>query len=215
MRKLEVNVEMMLGTTPEFCDVVVEMSDCPFEFIKGNLKARYLEEACKKQTKKSFTRIRSFSIEKSETIKKEADFYNKSIFEMSKKDLRDFCCEFCYMNIDTEKQSLDNIQNKTAEEWLKRKYGYKEMKDTAFYKYNASNNSYYIDYNKMRSEEAKPLFVVKTEYKPIEKVLMNDSKIDLQTMLEKINNNKKLEKEDKKKNKVEDNSGSDLDNIKK
>ena len=59
-----------------------------------------------------FFRRKHFPFEISESCIQDADFYNKSIFEMTKKDLRDFCCEFCYMNIDTEKQSLDNIQNK-------------------------------------------------------------------------------------------------------
>ena len=216
MRKIEVSGEIVVGNVPEVFNVSLTMSDCPFEFIKGNLRYRYLDEAIRKKLKKSFSYIRSFNIEKAEQTNEVASFYGKSIFEMSKSELRDMCCEFCYMNVDTE-TSQELVQQQTAEEWLKRKLGYNSIKDTAFYIYNSKDNTSYIDYNAMKSEEAKELFMVKLEDKPKDKQNVETyKKISVAEMVNKLKSEpkKNLAKNKTKEKEVEEQE-DDLISLKK
>lgn len=189
MIKLEVNGEVInLDNRVQGFSVKVVMSDCPDNFIKGNLKVRYLPEIIRKEEKISFSHIRIFEIEKLERDNKKASFYNKTIFDMTKSELRDLCCEFCFMNVNTN-QSLDKIQQEVAVEWIKRHHGYKKIEDTAFYIINKADNTGYIDYNLM-AQNKETLFIVKEEYKPKRIQKGNNAKISLEDMIEKATSKK-------------------------
>jgi len=201
MKNVKVNGEVIIDGKLNNYEVEVTIGDCPMEFINGNVRFRYLEEAIKTKIGKPIDKIRTFNIDEVKTSKIKATFYDKSIFDMSKKELRDMCCEFIYMNVDTN-ESLVNLQNSTAIEFLKRAKGYKSIEETAFYITNQKTNESYIDFEEMRNKEVEKLFIVKEQHKPNYYTKPITSKISKRDMLDK-------ERE------VEVIGGSDLEELKK
>lgn len=184
MKNVKVNGEVIIDGKINNYEVELVIGDCPMEFINGNVRYRYLVEAVKSKLGKPIDKIRTFNIDEVKTSKVQATFYDKSIFEMSKKELRDMCCEFIYMNVNTD-ESLVNLQNATAIEFLKRAKGYKSIEETAFYITNQKTNESYIDFDEMRSKEVEKLFIVKEQHKPNYYTKPITSKISKRDMLEK------------------------------
>lgn len=210
MRKLTVSGEILVGNTPELFDnIVVVMGSCPSDCILGNLKARYLENAIRKQLGKSFTSIRQFNIDSIEELEELPNFYDRSIFEMDKEQLNDFCCEFNFSDISV-KQKIEDVRNTIAVRWIEFKTGYK-VEETEFYVHNVETNSNYVDYKRMRDESLKSMFTVSYEDKPRDVKVnnINIGKVKINELRNAFNSKKdevdKNEKSDKKinKNKLE------------
>ena len=186
MQKVKVSGTVVEDNKIKKYEVNLILPDCPLKFINGNVRYRYLEEALEQEIKEPYTNIRTFSIESIEKINKKASFYNKSIFDLTKKELTDLCCEFCFLGVNT-KQNVEKLQNDVALEFLKTIKGIKNLKETAFYVVENKTNKQYFDFELMRSEISKPIFIIKLEQKPkffgdgeVEK-----NKISLQELLEK------------------------------
>ena len=164
MKKITVSGIAIVDNKQQKFNVVVKTSDIPEKYLNGYLLNRYLPEALETEFKDPVSRIRSFEIEKIENLKEESSFYDKSVFELTKKELRDFCCEFLFTGVNTKK-SLINLQNDVSLEYLK------EIKNLDVYNIAGFSNENskgekIIDFDIMRKEDNKFLFTIKKNQKP-------------------------------------------------
>ncbi len=164
MKKITVSGIAIVDDKQQRFNVVIKTSDIPEKYLNGYLLNRYLPEALETEFKDPVSRVRSFEIEKIENLKEESSFYDKSIFELTKKELRDFCCEFLFTGVNTKK-SLINLQNDVSLEYLK------EIKNLDVYNIAGFSNENskgekIIDFDMMRKEDNKFLFTIKKSQKP-------------------------------------------------
>ena len=211
MKKITVSGIAIVDDKQQRFNVVIKTSDIPEKYLNGYLLNRYLPEALETEFKDPVSRIRSFEIEKIEDDKKDSVFYDKSIFELSKKELRDFCCEFLFTGIDTKK-SLFELQNIVAIEYLK------EIKNLDVYNIAGLSNENskgekIIDFDMMRKQDNKFLFTIKKSQKPNPALKSEETnKISLEYLRkqEEENDNVFITKSNKTKEKEEDELYSEL-----
>lgn len=191
MKKITVSGIAIVDNKQQRFNVVVKTSDIPANYLNGYLLNRYLPEALETEFKEPFTRIRSFEIEKIENLKEESTFYNKSIFELTKKELRDLCCEFLFTGVNVNK-SLVSLQNDVALEFLKEIKHLNVFEISGFSSITKKGEKI-VNFEIMRNEESKFLFTIKKSQKPNPKLKSEEEgKISLEYLKQqelKINNN--------------------------
>lgn len=164
MKKITVSGIVIMDNKQQKFVVEIKTPDIPTNYLNGYILNRYLPEALETKLKEPFKSIRSFEIEKIENLKEESSFYDKSIFELTKKELRDFCCEFLFTGINISK-NLNDLQNLVALEFLK------EIKHLNVYEISGFSSitkqgAKIVNFEVMRSEESKFLFIIKKSQKP-------------------------------------------------
>lgn len=179
MKKITVSGIAIVNEKQQRFNVVVKTSDIPTNYLNGYLLNRYLPEALETEFNEPFTRIRNFEIEKIEEDKKESSFYNKSIFELTKKELRDFCCEFLFTGVNVNK-SLISLQNDVALEFLK-EIKHLNVFEISGFSTTTKQGEKIVNFEIMRNEESKFLFIIKKSQKPNPKLKSEeDGKISLE-----------------------------------
>lgn len=172
MKKITVSGIAIVNEKQQRFNVVVKTSDIPTNYLNGYLLNRYLPEALETVFNEPFTRIRNFEVEKIENIKEESSFYDKSIFELTKKELRDFCCEFLFTGINISK-NLNDLQNSVAIEYLN-KIKNLNVYDISEFVITTKQGEKTIDFEEMREERNKFLFTIKKSQKPNPKIVKKE-----------------------------------------
>lgn len=172
MKKITVSGIAIVNEKQQRFNVVVKTSDIPTNYLNGYLLNRYLPEALETEFNEPFTRIRNFEIEKIENIKEESSFYDKSIFELTKKELRDFCCEFLFTGINISK-NLNDLQNSVAIEYLN-KIKNLNIYDISEFVITTKQGEKTIDFEEMREDRNKFLFLIKKSQKPNPKIVKKE-----------------------------------------
>ena len=203
MKKITVSGIAIVNEKQQRFNVLIKTSDIPTNYLNGYLLNRYLPEALETLFNEPFTRIRNFEVEKIENIKEESSFYDKSIFELTKKELRDFCCEFLFTGINISK-NLNDLQNSVAIEYLN-KIKNLNVYDISEFVITTKQGEKIIDFEEMREERNKFLFTIKKSQKPNPKITKKeDGKISIRE-LEKLETKEIKTIKDKK-------SKNDIDN---
>ena len=172
MKKITISGIAIVNEKQQRFNVVVKTSDIPTNYLNGYLLNRYLPEALETEFNEPFTRIRNFEIEKIENIKEESSFYDKSIFELTKKELRDFCCEFLFTGINISK-NLNDLQNSVAIEYLN-KIKNLNVYDISEFVITTKQGEKTIDFEEMREERNRFLFTIKKSQKPNPKIVKKE-----------------------------------------
>ena len=168
MKKITISGIAIVNEKQQRFNVVVKTSDIPTNYLNGYLLNRYLPEVLESEFNEPFTRIRNFEVEKIENLKEECSFYDKSIFELTKKELRDFCCEFLFTGINISK-NLNDLQNSVAIEYLN-KIKNLNVYDISEFVITTKQGEKTIDFEEMREDRNKFLFTIKKSQKPNPKV---------------------------------------------
>lgn len=201
MKKITVSGIAIVNEKQQRFNVVVKTSDIPTNYLNGYLLNRYLPEALETEFNEPFTRIRNFEIEKIENIKEESSFYDKSIFELTKKELRDFCCEFLFTGINISK-NLNDLQNSVAIEYLN-KIKNLSVYDISEFVITTKQGEKTIDFEEMREDRNKFLFTIKKSQKPNPKIVKKEEgKISIREL-------EKLETKEIKQSKTKNNKDSE------
>jgi len=165
MQKVKCSVSAVLADRSEKnFEIELEIGNCPMEYLNSVVQKRYVKNAIQKKEKVIVDFIRGCYIEEITQLDKDCSFYGKSIMDFNEDDFQDFATEFCLMAVPLRKtKSIMEMQIAVALIYLEKVKGINIKEIQELYRFNDKTGERYMDFNYLRTPEAKKLLTIEKE----------------------------------------------------